>query len=187
MPKLRSGQLLIAEPFMQDPNFKKSVVLLCQYHPDEGAFGLILNQPLPVKLKDILDLDDIPDAFRLFRGGPVDHHHLFFVHRAPHLIEGGLPIQDNLYLGGYFEKVRRLLLEGALTVRDIKFFVGYSGWGAGQLEQELSINSWIIDSATEKDVFESRLSEERYWRNVLRRKGKMFEYLATLPDSPIQN
>ncbi len=182
-----AGKLLIAEPFMQDPNFKRSVVLLCQHGPDEGAFGLILNQPLPVKLKDILDLDAISDAFRLNRGGPVENSHLFFLHRVPHLIPGGIEVRDNIRLGGHFKEVQELLIHQKITPQDIRFFVGYSGWGPGQLENELRIKSWIIETASEADIFTTRLSEDRYWRHVLQRKGKTFGYIATFPESPIQN
>ncbi len=172
---------------MPDPNFKRSVVLICQYAPDNGAFGIVLNQPLPVKLKDILDEPTIPDEYKLFRGGPVENNRLFFIHRAPDLIPGGIRVKANVYLGGQFEDVKLLLSGGVLTPQNIKFFVGYSGWAPGQLEAELEAGSWILEPATPDDVFAPVPNEARYWRSILGRKGKAFEIMANFPQSPFQN
>ncbi len=187
MTRPERGQLLIADPFLADPNFRRSIVMICQYSAKEGTFGVVLNQPLPVKLKDILDDPNIPDEYRLYRGGPVENNRLFFIHRVPDLIRGGLHIKDKLNLGGRFEDVKLLLTGKILSTKTIKFFVGYSGWAPGQLEAEIRNGGWILESAVPDDIFLDVTNEARYWKSILARKGKAFEMLSKFPQSPFQN
>src|SRR5688572_5918650 len=104
-----AGMLLISEPFLYDPNFNRSVILLCDYEEDGGSVGYILNKHLNVSLKDVLDFDfeaEIP----LFLGGPVQQDTLHFVHRDERMAATSRAIGDNLYWGGDFELVREMLI-----------------------------------------------------------------------------
>ncbi|MFC0185872.1 YqgE/AlgH family protein [Pseudarcicella hirudinis] len=136
------GCLLISEPFLKDPNFERSVVLICD-HNEQGSFGLVLNHKMSLHLDDVLEENIYPDI-PLFAGGPVQPNTLHFIHNRPDVIEGGTEILEGLYWGGKFEDVKKLLNNGVLTAQDIRCFIGYSGWDSGQLAGELKQDSWIV-------------------------------------------
>ena len=127
------GKLLLSEPFLNDPNFDRTVVLLCE-HSDEGSFGFILNKPSEVELNSIMDELNVVEG-KAYVGGPVQHNTLHYIHRFPSL-EGGQEIKNGLYWGGEFEQLLSILQSENVTEEDIRFFVGYSGWVEGQLEEE---------------------------------------------------
>lgn len=180
---LKPGVLLISEPFLEDPSFKRSVILLCE-HTSSHSFGLVLTQPQEVILDSIMDakiMGEIP----LFAGGPVDPTILQFVHRRPDLIQGGQEIAPGIFWAGDFEQAIEAVIDGTISFQEIKFFIGYSGWSAGQLDRELKSDSWIISQARVSDVFEE--SPEKLWRSVLYQKGGNYRVLSTYPDDPNLN
>ncbi len=180
---LKPGVLLISEPFLEDPSFKRSVILLCE-HSSSHSFGLVLTQPQEVILDSIMDakvMGEIP----LFAGGPVDPTILQFIHRRPDLIQGGQEISPGLFWAGDFEQAIEAVVDGTISFQEIKFFIGYSGWSAGQLDRELKSNSWIVSEARVNDVFEEL--PEKLWRKVLYQKGGNFRVLSTYPDDPNLN
>ena len=178
---VESGTLLAAWPDMLDPNFMHSVVLLCQHTP-EGAYGLITNHKTKYKLRDVLP--DHPllgkSDFPLHLGGPVDHTTMQFLHRVPQEIPGGLCLDGVLWLGGELEAlasyVSRSPEEAAGTLR---LFVGYSGWGAGQLDAELGMGSWIPAPPSLDAIFGGE--GEPTWRAVVRSIGEAGSDLENQP------
>ena len=181
--RLSEGILLIAEPFLNDPNFDRSVVLLCSYN-QEGAFGLVLNQRTDLLLNDVLEETIYPDV-PLFLGGPVEKNTLHFIHRRPDLLQGGLDIGYGLYWGGDFEALKRLLNHQLITTDDVRFFIGYSGWSAGQLDDELQEKSWFLSATSARSLFETE--PENLWREVLRAKGGKYKSIAHYPTDPSLN
>lgn len=182
-PSLRAGTLLISEPFLEDAAFRRKVILLCE-HSNAHSFGLVLNQSQEAVFDSFLEaqvLEDIP----LFSGGPVDPSIMQFLHRRPDLISGGQEISPGVYWAGDFEKAIEALVSGQIAFKDIKFFIGYSGWGAGQLEREIARNVWFTHPAQEQYVFD--LAYETLWRKVLFDKGGDFRLLATYPEDPNLN
>jgi putative transcriptional regulator len=177
------GQLLIAEPFLGDPNFERSVVLLCD-HNARGSFGFVLNQAAEWQLADVLEDDIYPDV-PLYVGGPVEKNTLHYVHCRPDLIEQATKVRDGLYFGGDFEQLKRQLNLGVLTPRDIRFFIGYSGWGAGQLANELKRNSWIVAETAPEALFTT--PPDQLWRSVLRGMGGEYKVLSHYPTDPRLN
>lgn len=180
---LKPGVLLISEPFLEDPSFKRSVILLCE-HSSSHSFGLVLTQAQEVILDSIIDakvMGEIP----LFAGGPVDQTILQFIHRRPDLIQGGQEISPGLFWAGDFEQAIQAVVDETISFQEIKFFIGYSGWSAGQLDRELKSDAWIISDATLSDVFE--VQPEKLWRKVLYQKGGNFRVLSTYPDDPNLN
>lgn len=180
---LKPGVLLISEPFLEDPSFKRAVILLCE-HTSSHSFGLVLTQPQEAILDSIRDaqvMGEIP----LFAGGPVDPTILQFIHRRPDLIPGGQEICPGLFWAGDFEKAIEAVVDGTISFQEIKFFIGYSGWSAGQLDRELKSNAWIVSDARIKDVFEE--APNKLWRKVLYQKGGNFRVLSTYPDDPNLN
>ena len=176
------GKLLIAEPFMGDANFDRSVVLLCE-HNERGSFGLVLNQATTLTVGDVLDnmYSDLP----LYLGGPVEQNTLHFIHRLGNKIENSIPISEGLFWSGNFEEVRKLLNFGAIKENDIRLFIGYSGWGAGQLEKEMNKNSWIVAKTDAETLFETPTKE--LWRAVLRAMGGEYKVLSNYPTDPRLN
>ncbi|MDJ1499136.1 YqgE/AlgH family protein [Xanthocytophaga agilis] len=177
------GKLLIAEPFLGDPNFERSVVLLCE-HTETGSFGFVLNQTTVLTLKDVIE-DEIYADLPLHIGGPVEHNTLHFIHRMGTIIDDTIPIADDLYWGGDFEQVKSLLNMGKMSTDDIRFFVGYSGWGEQQLENELKQNAWIVTDAESSFIFQT--PADQFWRNILRRMDGKYKAFANYPTDPRLN
>jgi putative transcriptional regulator len=174
--------VLIAEPFLGDPNFERSVVLICE-HNDEGSFGLVLNNVSKNTIADVVD--DIYVEFPLFIGGPVEQNTLHFVHRLGHLIEDSIDLGNGIFWSGDFETVKSLLSIGSIKSEDIRFFIGYSGWGAGQLANELAQNTWILSDINSEVLFEEYTNQ--FWRTVLKRMGGDYKVLANYPVDPRLN
>lgn len=158
MPSL-SGNLLVAVPELSDPNFARTVVLLI-HHDDEGAFGLVLNRVgtrgLGPILRQLLE-DDQPVEMPLMIGGPVEGP-LMALHSAPGL--GEREVAPQVYLATSRETLAEALTD---AVRPLRLFMGYSGWGPGQLEDELASGSWNVTAATADFVF---ADEAVLWRRV---------------------
>jgi len=181
---LAPGTLAISAPMMKDPNFRRTVILVCEHQPSEGSFGLILNRELDVQLGDVMDgtFDYDPP---LYLGGPVQRETLHYLHTRPDAISGGIPLPGDLTWGGNFEQVREMAQAGTVSDDDIRFFLGYSGWGPGQFEGELDKDAWILAPDAAPLVFEA--DPEQLWRTVLRRMGGEYAVLANFPDDPRMN
>ena len=176
--------LLISEPFLGDPNFERSVVLMCEHEAGYGSFGLVLNQTSELKLDDVLDDNIYPDI-PLFIGGPVQHNTLHYFHRRPDLIDGGVEIMDGLTWGGDFEQIKRLLNSSVLSPDDIRCFIGYSGWDEGQLNDELRQDSWMVSKTSSDFVFNTPV--DQFWRSILKTMGGDFKVIANYPTDPRLN
>lgn len=163
-----TGQLLLAMPTLQDPNFSDSVVLVC-HHDGDGCMGLIVNRPREVTLQEVLeDLEiwkpepgaTLPDGERrVFEGGPVDEHRGFILHDGWHVYDSTMQITSELHL-----TASRDILEAIAKGDGPEHFMlilGYAGWGEGQLEQELSNNDWIVAPSSHRILFQE-LPEDRW-------------------------
>lgn len=177
------GKILISEPFLNDPNFKRSIILLSE-HNDEGTVGFILNKPTQLKVTQLLD--DFPEFDSMVNfGGPVQVNTLQFVHRLGDIIEGSTELAEGLYWGGSFDNLKELIRLNRVSPEDIRFFLGYSGWTGGQLDDEIKINSWIVTSATVENVFSDE--PDKLWADILKSMGKKFAILASFPENPSVN
>ncbi len=179
---LLRGKILIAEPFLGDKNFERSVVLLCEHGP-KGAFGLVLNQVTNLQLDDVID--NIYAELPLFLGGPVEHNTLHFIHRLGHEIDNTIEIGNGVFWSGDFEQVKTLINIGKITAADIRLFVGYSGWGEGQLENEIKQDSWITNTIDANLIFDT--PSKNFWREVLKRMGGNYKVLSNYPTDPRLN
>lgn len=181
--KPQKGSLLISEPFLPDPNFERTVVLLCE-HNEEGSFGFVLNKTSGVVLEDIMeDVHGFDE--QVLVGGPVQQDTLHFIHRDENLY-GGTEIAPGICWGGDFDQLLSLIETGRLNREDIKFFIGYSGWEEGQLEKELEENSWIVaNPSTPQLIFEE--DEKSLWKTVLKRLGGRYEVYSNYPTDPRLN
>lgn len=179
---IKAGDLLIAEPFLGDPNFERSVVLVCE-HSEFGSFGLVLNQITESALSDVVQ--NIYSEYPLFIGGPVENNTLHYVHRLGDIIEDSIEITDGLFWSGDFETLKSLINIGKVSPSDIRFFLGYSGWGAGQLDLELKQNVWYVTEADAPLIFDN--TAEQFWRTVLHKMGGDYKVLSNYPKDPRLN
>lgn len=177
------GRLLVSEPYLPDPYFRRTVVLLCE-HNEEGSFGFVLNRHMDMEVHDLME--NMPQvASRLSIGGPVQSGNLYYLHTlGPHL-EGSLEVVDGVYMGGDYEQLRSLLATDRNLSKHVRFFVGYSGWESRQLDKELEQRSWLISPADRKRVMNTLHSD--LWGDTLRAMGREFAPLANFPDDPAMN
>jgi len=176
------GCFLIASPHLQDPNFRRAVVLLCEHESGEGSMGVIVNRPSEWALEETLrDAGPLP-GHMLWHGGPVQKEAIVVVHRDA-AIPGAKALRDGLAVGGEEEAILAHLRAGQTTT--IRVFSGYSGWGAGHLAGELDERSWIVCPASNHAIFDVPPGE--LWQTVLRSLGPRFAYLADLPLDPRVN
>ena len=177
------GILLIADPFLKDPNFLRSVVLLCD-HKEEGSFGFVLNKKFDQSLDELLENFE---GFKLpvYYGGPVQPDTIHFVHQYPDLIQDSYQIGDDIYWGGNFETITALIKNNSIDLNKIKFFIGYSGWSDGQLNTELEEKSWLTVAATKKIIFNTNPAE--IWKGSLKQLGGEYEMMVNFPIDPQLN
>ena len=181
--KPKAGRLLVSEPYLADPNFERTIILLCE-HNEDGTVGFILNKPSLSKLGDlIIDLSPLENIVGM--GGPVQQDTLHYIHRCPG-IEGAVEIAENVFWGGAFEMLTEKLETKQLRHGDVKFFLGYSGWSPGQLEEEIKVNSWIVSNfVSEELIFET--DEGEMWRKTLKKMGGRFSMYSNYPVDPSMN
>jgi putative transcriptional regulator len=178
-----AGTILIAEPMLNDPNFVRSVVLLCE-HGDEGSVGFVLNNPMGLTLEDLLPEIALNTDLKIFQGGPVQVDTLHMVHRM-HDILGGKEIAPGIYWGGSYEALQDAIADHTCRAQDLRLFVGYSGWSPGQLDEELKQGSWIVADLSEEVLFAA--DPEMAWKQAVRLLGKDYAYLENMPIDPTLN
>ncbi|MBS1735660.1 MAG: YqgE/AlgH family protein [Bacteroidetes bacterium] len=176
------GTLLIANPFLKDPNFIRSVIFICE-HTERGSFGFVLNKAHTQPLNELLP--DIELSFPVFIGGPVQTDSLHFLHQYPDLIPGGEEVSEGIYWGGNFESLRIHLNSGNIEQGKIRFFIGYSGWTEGQLDEELKTNSWLTVTGNRKIIFNT--TAENIWKDSLKLLGGDYEMMINYPLDPQLN
>ena len=178
-PRSLAGSLLVAHPNMLDPNFRRAVLFISAHAAEEGALGVIINRPLDKQVSDLVSetppegLADVP----VFLGGPVGKNQLMFA--AFEWAKGeGLKLNHNVGLEEASERVG----ENAASVCA---FVGYAGWGAGQLEAEMKQKSWLLQKPTRSALKLDRLP--KLWFDIMNKMGPWYKMLAAAPDDPSLN
>jgi putative transcriptional regulator len=177
------GILLIADPFLKDPNFMRTVVFLCD-HQEEGSMGFVINKQIEQTLGELMDGFEefqIP----VFYGGPVQMDTIHFLHQYPDRIPGGQEVMKGVYWGGDFELLSQMVKNGEADLNKIRFFLGYSGWGNGQLDGELGEKSWLTVSATRKLLFHEQPDD--IWKDSLKHLGGEYEMMINFPIDPSLN
>jgi len=178
------GKLLISEPFLMDPNFKRSVILISDFQED-GTVGFVLNHVSLLLLKDLIP--EMPDAeFPVYIGGPVATDTVHFIHRCYDKMNDGQEIAKGIYWGGNFETLKVLINNGSIEPHEVKFFIGYSGWAPSQLGNEIKENTWIVSNEYHPDVVFSD-NEEELWREVIINLGPKYAHVSNFPQDPRLN
>lgn len=180
-PPSYRGHLLVAHPTLLDPNFRRTVVLLSEHSTESGAVGVVLNRPLHKTLGDLSTdfTDSILGAVPVFSGGPVETDQVLLTAWRWSAEEGTF----QLYFGVAPELVKKLRAEDPEI--EVRAFLGYSGWGEGQLESELAENAWLVCPLEEEGLELDHL--EPLWRSILHRLKPDLDFLADAPDDPSLN
>jgi len=169
---------------MNDPNFKRSVILLTE-HSALGTVGFVLNHPTTLLLKDLIPEMEQAD-FQVFTGGPVELDTIHFIHRCYDKLLSGDEIAEGIYWGGNFETLKILIANGDLSADEVKFFIGYSGWGEEQLNMEIKENTWIVSEKYQPDLIFS-VDEAEAWREVIVNLGPRYAHISKFPENPNLN
>lgn len=183
MIPINPGTLLIADPFLKDPNFMRTVVFMCE-HENNGSIGFILNRLCEQTIDELItDLQDFP--LPVYYGGPVQLDTIHYLHQYPNLLPGSQKIQEDIYWGGNFENLVTLIKNKAVDYNKIKFFIGYSGWGTEQLNDEMEEKTWLSVNATSELVF--AVTPENVWKESLKEMGGDYPLLVNYPIDPQLN
>ena len=182
--KPKKGILMAAEPSITgDLSFNRSVILLAD-HSEEGSIGFILNKVLDHNLSELIP--GIKKDFLVYYGGPVEQDNLYFIHKVPSLIPDSIEIAEGIYWGGNFEAVKKLIQNNLITDKEIKFFLGYSGWDMNQLEEELNAKAWIlINQYAQEEVLEKNY--HNFWKEKLEELGGEYLIWSNAPENPSYN
>ena len=183
MKPIQPGQILIADPYLQDGEFTRSVILMTHYAPD-NTMGFILNHPSTVYVNEVFV--DFPDFDGLVHiGGPVDQNMMFFVHRLGEIIPDAIPIRKGLYFGGDFEILKTQIAAGRVKKNDIRFYLGYSGWGMDQLHGEIEKGFWIQGQYKLKYQFTNKA--DLVWGSALGKNKPEYKFFANYSFTPSLN
>ena len=174
----KQGDILISEPLMNDFHFGRSVVLLVDHSETDGTFGIIVNKKLDVNVNQIVD--EFPDSDApVYLGGPVADDQLFFMHTLGDLIPDSCEIMDGLYWGGDNKVLDTLIATGIANEDNVRFFLGYSGWEAGQLVGELVRNSWLVSQVSTEELLAT--PTDKMWSSYVSQLGKDYEMWKRFP------
>jgi len=177
------GKILISEPFLPDTFFNRSIVYLTD-HTAQGSVGFILNKKLDLQVSAAIEGFEHWDEY-LSMGGPVAPDTLHYLHKLGDIIPNSILVEGDIFWGGDIDSIRGLIKSGKIKQSQIRFFLGYSGWSAGQLERELKENSWIIAKVNSNIVLSNKGDD--IWKRVLRSFKNKYRMWADFPDSPEMN
>jgi len=180
------GSFLIANPVLPDPNFSRTVVLLCN-HNEEGSFGLVINRNSGLKSPEVFTSSDLLSGYEIdvFIGGPVSPSQVFYLARSPKPLSDMEEICPGVYMGMSWDTLEVVLKDLDRPNDNLRFYMGYSGWGSGQLAGEMDQRSWLTCDAQDQFVFTD--AEDHIWPKVVQSLGPEYEYLLRAPVDPRNN
>lgn len=171
---LGAGAMLVAHPQLTQSCFNHAVIVLLDYGRDSGAMGCVLNYSTNFGLNDILEnvrYEGVP----VFGGGPVGLDRLFFLHTlGEDILPGANVVTPGLWGGGDFDAVADYVNAGYTTEGELRFFLGYSGWEAGQLEDEIDEGTWATLRMPDDPSELLRGDGDAVWHNAVRALGKEY-------------
>jgi putative transcriptional regulator len=181
--KPAAGKILISDPFQKDFYFKRSVVLLAD-HNEDGTFGLIMNKPVEIKFNEVLKEFSEFDA-SLYLGGPVKTDSLFFIHSLGSKVPNSMKILEGIYWGGDIDIIKEMIIKKEIESTQIRFFLGYAGWGPHQLEDELDENYWVVSTMKAEQLFKN--PPDKMWENFVKKMGTDYAGWVNFPTDPSLN
>ena len=181
--EVKKGSLIISTPYLGDPHFDRSVILICE-HGDDGSLGFVLNKQTELYLSEILPLKGC-EIHQVYLGGPVQQDTLHYIHTIGKNLTEATQVTNKVWWSGNFELLKEMMENGMVTEDQVRYFIGYSGWSPGQLEKEITDNNWIIIDQAPDDVLD--IPSEFLWRELLLRLGGKYKIMANSPIDPRLN
>lgn len=181
----KTGRVLISDPFMDDPNFTRSVVLLVEYS-ETGTVGFVLNNSIDIPLSIVLNDEFLPGE-SVFQGGPVELNTMHFIHSLGDSVPGATQIGHGLWWGGDFELAIEMIRNDKSLISQFQFFLGYSGWSPGQLEEEIEGDAWLVSRIRVDQIFKPQENSKSLWKELMEGLGGEFRYLSNSPLDPQLN
>ena len=179
-PEIKRGDLLIASASLLDPNFLRTVVLVCDHSDAAGTFGLVLNRPVPVpaEVKESLPFE----IECIYRGGPVRVETMQMIHPYGEQVPQCLQVLPGVWIGGAFDVLCRGFRDGTMDPRRCRFCLGYSGWGGGQLADEFTQDAWLHAASSLALIYET--PADKVWARAVRQYGRSHALFRFFPDDP---
>lgn len=184
-PHPRSGKLLVAEPFLRESYFNHAVIAMIDCLPGESAMGVVLNRTTPHTLNEFFD--NIEPDVPVYCGGPVSTDRLYFLHTIGDIIPESSEIAPGMYVGGDFTSAVKYVNEGYPLDGCIRFFIGYSGWDAGQLEGEMKSHTWAVADPLQPATKMLAGDDDAMWHDVVRTMGPHYRPWLYHPSNPRDN
>ncbi len=177
------GDLLISEPYLPDPNFERTVIYLCE-HDENGTLGFVLNKKAQLGIADVID--EVSFDADIYIGGPVQQDTLHYIHRHEDLAASSQMVLNDVHWGGSYEHLLEMMNTKSIASTDIRFFLGYSGWAAGQLMDEMKAKSWIVlKGASQEMIFD--WNNHELWKECLKTMGGKYRLMSNYPKDPRMN
>ena len=178
----QKGRILIAEPFLPGSYFNRSIIFLVE-HNAQGSVGFILNKKVD------FDIEHFSEEFpkykgEIFLGGPVNIESLYYIHSLGNAIPNSIHISDNLYWGGNVNVLKQMVDQEVANEKNVRFFLGYSGWDKGQLSDELTDDSWLVSDISPSMVL---APAPQLWKHMVRKQGGKYILWENFPENPGMN
>jgi putative transcriptional regulator len=179
----KQGNILIAEPFLAGSYFNRSIIILASCN-EKGAVGFILNKKVDFPVEELfVDFPDFDSEIHI--GGPVGTDSVYFIHTLGDLIPGSSHIKEDLYWGGDFDALKLQIKLGLVEPHQVRFFLGYSGWDEGQLEEEIKENSWLVADISHTELM--NIDENLLWVELVKSMGGKYSLWENYPENPSLN
>ncbi len=185
---VHSGDLLIAEPFLSESWFNRAVITVMDHSHKGGTTGAVLNIALKSNLSDIVDGITRKDPVTVYCGGPLSQDQLFFIHTlGDGIIPDSREYAPGQWIGGDFATAIRYVNQGYPVEGFLRFFIGYSGWTPGQLDEEIEADTWAVqpDLSNAGRLLEG--SGDKYWRRIVRTLGPFYRSWLMIPQNVSSN
>ena len=177
------GKLLLSGTSMLfDDFFNRSVLYLTEYN-DKNSIAFILNKPMGKSVEELIT--GVKCKFEVYYGGPVEKECLYYIHKVPELIPNSEEVSEGIYWGGNFNDVKDKLNKKMITSDQIRFFLGYSGWEANQLNDEIDEKSWLCIDNKHENILD--VNHIDFWRNETEKLGGDYKLWLNAPETPSLN
>lgn len=181
---VKTGDILLSEPFLNDFYFSRSVILLIDHDDNEGSLGIVINKRLSVPFNDLVR--GFPEFNAdVYLGGPVGTDRIFFIHTVGEIIPDSHKLKSGLYWSGNVNALKSMIKHDLIKSHEIRFYVGYAGWDAGQLRKELRLNSWVVNNVSPKMILNTNPS--KMWDVFIKNMGKRYALWNRFPLNPTDN
>lgn len=178
------GDVLISEPFTNDPHFIRSVILMIDHNNKDGSLGIIFNKRLPLSINDLIK--DFPEfKADVYLGGPVEPNRIFFIHTVGELIPDSYLINNGMFCSSNINALKALIKMNLIKPHEVRFYLGYAGWDIGQLRTELKANAWIVGRFTSKELLST--NPKNMWNSLVKKMGDRYSIWDKYPVNPSYN